>query len=155
MVYLMAGDDQRRRAAALLERVHDEFAAATLSERWQPTPDPEANHLLAEDPFAFLLAVIADYGVPAERAWVLPFKLREKLGHLDPRLIAFMDPGELATVLRQIPSGHRFPNMLAKFFLAASNKVFLEYGGDAAGVWKGRTARDAYFHLGAFLSRQS
>jgi endonuclease III len=147
----MARQDQRSSAAAMLERLHDELTAVTPGERWQPTPDAEANRLLTENPFAFLLAVIADYGVPAERAWVLPFKLRQKLCHLDPRLIDAMGTERLGSVLRQIQSGPRFPNMLAKFFVAASRKVLLEYEGDAAGVWKGRSVRDAYFHLGAFL----
>ena len=146
----MTSNDQRRNAASLLARLHDELAGLTLTERWQPTPDAEANRFLTENPFAFLLAVIADYGVPAERAWLLPFRLRQKLRHLNPRILGSMVPKELGNILREIPSGHRFPNMAAKFFVAASQKVVSEYDSDAAGVWKSRTARDVYLHLGAF-----
>ena len=146
----MTSNDQRRNAASLLARLHDEFAGLTLTERWQPTPDAEANRFLTENPFAFLLAVIADYRVPAERAWLLPFRLRQKLRHLNPRILGSMVPKELGNILREIPSGHRFPNMVAKFFVAASQKVVSEYDSDAAGVWKSRTARDGYLHLGAF-----
>ena len=147
----MATGDQRRSAAALLANLHDELAAVTLSERWQPTSDAQANRLLTDNPFAFLLAVIADYGVPAERAWALPFKICEELGHLDPGRIAAMDPKELEGVIRRVPSSHRFPKMVAKFFIAASKRVVREYDRDAAGVWRGRSARDAYLHLCAFL----
>jgi hypothetical protein len=48
------------------------------------TPHPEANAFVINDPFAFLLAVIFDQGIPAERAWRAPYDLRERLGHLDP-----------------------------------------------------------------------
>ena len=94
--------------------------------------------------------MIADYGVPAERGWLLPFRLRQKLRHLNPRILGSMVPKELGNILREIPSGHRFPNRVAKFFVAASQKVVSEYDSDAAGVWKSRTARDVYLHLGAF-----
>jgi len=36
------------------------------------TPDPAANVLVIEDPFAFLLAVIFDQGIPAERGVARP-----------------------------------------------------------------------------------
>lgn len=144
-------NEQPRTAATLLGRLHDELAALSLTERWQPTPDSEANRLLADSPFAFLLAVIADYGIPAERAWLLPSRLRAKLGHLDPERIAAMDKSELETVIRSIPGGHRFPGEVAKFFIAASKKVVSLYEGQAAGIWAGRTAHDAYLHLSAFL----
>ncbi len=147
----VVSEDQRTKAAALLAQLHDELAAVTLKNRWQPTSDTDANQLLADNPFAFLLAVIADYGVPAERAWLLPQKLRQNLKHLNPRSIASMPPEQLGNALRQIPSGHRFPNMLAKFFVSAAQKVVSEYDGDAIGIWKGRSVRDAYLHLGAFL----
>lgn len=143
--------DRQRDAATLLARLHDELAALSLAERWQPTPDPEANRLLADNPFAFLLAVIADYGIPAERAWLLPFRLRAKLGHLDSGRIAGMEKQELEAIIRTIPSGHRFPGEVAKFFIAASKRVLNQYEGDAAGIWKDRTAHDAYLHLCAFL----
>lgn len=40
------------------------------------TPHAEANRLVIEDPFAFLLAVVFDQGIPAERAWRAPYELK-------------------------------------------------------------------------------
>jgi hypothetical protein len=38
----------------------------------QFTSDEDADRLIREDPFAFLLAVICDMGIRSERAWALP-----------------------------------------------------------------------------------
>ena len=46
--------------------------------------DTDANRLLVEDPFAFLVGVIVDYQMPAERAWSLPYKLKQRLGGWGP-----------------------------------------------------------------------
>jgi hypothetical protein len=56
-----------------------EVGAATF------TPHPEANALIINNPFAFLLAVIFDQGIPAERAWRAPYDMMQRLGHLDPQ----------------------------------------------------------------------
>jgi hypothetical protein len=55
----------------------DALADALKDRATQFTPDPAANQLIYDDPFAFLLAVIADMGIRAERAWALPYRLRE------------------------------------------------------------------------------
>jgi hypothetical protein len=55
-------------------------------------PHPEANQLILDEPFAFLLAVIFDQGIPAERAWRARYDLMERLGHLDPARM-LTDPG--------------------------------------------------------------
>lgn len=52
------------------------------------TPHPDANALILRDPFAFLLAVIFDQGIPAERAWRAPYELMQRLGHIDPTRLA-------------------------------------------------------------------
>jgi hypothetical protein len=43
------------------------------------------NALIVENPFAFLLAVIFDQGIPAERAWRAPYDLMRRLGTRTPR----------------------------------------------------------------------
>jgi hypothetical protein len=56
------------------------------------TPDEAANALVHNDPFAFLIAVICDQGIVAERAWAAPYELRRRLGHLDPYRMAAEPP---------------------------------------------------------------
>lgn len=48
------------------------------------TLDPAANPLMVQDFFTFILALISDMGINAQRAWSLPFGLRRRLDHPDP-----------------------------------------------------------------------
>ena len=74
-------------AAALLAYGRSTSAKAAKADP-EFTPNPDANRLIIEDPFAFLLAVIFDQGIKAERAWAAPYALRQRLGHLDPARMA-------------------------------------------------------------------
>lgn len=71
------------------------------------TPDAEANELIRSDPFAFLCAVIFDQGVPAERAWLAPRLLRDRLGHLDPVRVA-VEEDRVRNAIQNVPKLHRY-----------------------------------------------
>ena len=76
----------------------------------------EANAFLLENPFAFLLAVLFDQGIPAERAWRAPYDLLQRLGHLDPeRIVA--EPGAVAAAVAQAPALHRYVNTMPGWFM--------------------------------------
>nr|BFE71206.1 hypothetical protein GCM10020092_045070 [Actinoplanes digitatis] len=95
------------------------------------TPHAAANALVLGDPFAFLLAVIFDQGIPAERAWRAPYDLRQRLGHLDPATIA-ADPGAVADAVARAPALHRYVNTVPNWLVAAGRTVCAEYHGQAA-----------------------
>ncbi|MBO4140358.1 hypothetical protein J5U46_09410 [Micromonospora tulbaghiae] len=98
------------------------------------TPHPEANTLILSDPFAFLLAVIFDQGIPAERAWKAPYDLRQRLGHLDPaRMTA--EPEQVRAAVAQPRALHRFVNNMPGWLVAAAIIIVNEYGGDASRIW--------------------
>jgi uncharacterized HhH-GPD family protein len=100
----------------------------------QFTSIPAANRLLVDDPFAFLLAVISDYQVQAEKAWSLPYLLKERLGHLEPSvLLAY--PRSLAAAIARKPALHRYVNMVPHFILEACRIILDEYDGDAGAIW--------------------
>ena len=77
------------------------------------TGDPDADRLLAEDPFALLMGFALDQQVTVQKAFSGPADLKRRLGHLDPARIAAMDPGELDGVFRERPAIHRFPGSMA------------------------------------------
>jgi uncharacterized HhH-GPD family protein len=123
----------------------------TFSEaKFAPTPDKGANELVARNPLAFLFAVIADQGIPAERAWHLPYDLRRRLGHLDPvRIVGNPDAIEKAVI--GPPALHRFPQKYARWIIAAAKGVLDQYDGDAGRIWNGNfTARQVYERLDRF-----
>jgi uncharacterized HhH-GPD family protein len=98
---------------------------------------PEANRLLETDPLALLIGLVLDQQVKMEKAFGGPYELKQRLGHLDARQIAAMDPDRLADVFRERPALHRFPGSMAQRVQALCQVVVKEYGGDAASVWTG------------------
>ena len=99
----------------------------------------EADRLLVEDPFALLVGFALDQRVPVPKAFMGPYVLRERLGSLDPRVVAEAD---LEPVFRQIPAIHRFPAMMAKQVHALAAHVVAVYDGDAARVWTTASTSD-------------
>ena len=104
------------------------------------TDDPAANKLLETDPLALLIGLVLDQQVKMEKAFAGPYELKRRLGHLDVRKIASMDPDKLNAVFRERPALHRFPGSMAGRVQALSRVIVEEYGGDAGSVWMG--ARD-------------
>lgn len=127
-------------AAALLEygSHHD---ASEKSAVLEFTPNEEANLMLRSDPFAFLLGVLFDQNVPAERAWIAPFILSERLGHLDPQIIAHAD-GAVRNAVQQVPKLHRYVNKMPRWIVRAAQRVVDLYDGDASAIWSDNPAAD-------------
>ena len=94
----------------------------------------EANHFVITNPFAFLIGVIFDQGIPAERAWAAPFELKQRMGHLDPFRLS-IDQAGILKAIQQRPKLHRFINNLPEWVALASEQVVRKYGGDASNIW--------------------
>lgn len=123
-------------AAALLE-----FGRRLEEQASRLAPSPEADQLVRSNPFAFLIAVLLDQGVPAERAFTAPLVLRQRLGHLSARRIV-RDPASLRRALRRTPMVHRYPERSYQWILAASVRVLRELDGRTDRLWAGApTAR--------------
>jgi hypothetical protein len=125
--------DAKAVAQALL--AHGESLAAQLKSGGITfTLDPAANALIRDDPFAFLLAVISDMGIRAERAWALPYLLRQRLGYLSPAEMA-AHPEAVRAAVQQEPKLHRFVNVVPAWLVEAAQIVISRYDGDAATLW--------------------
>lgn len=99
------------------------------------TGDPEADALLSTDPLALLVGMLLDQQVAMETAFAGPRKLRDRLGSLDPELLARMDPEALTEVCRTPPAVHRYPGSMAGRIQALSAYLLEHYDGDAAALW--------------------
>jgi len=104
------------------------------------TDNEEANRLLDTDPLALLIGMVLDQQVKMEKAFIGPYELKKRLGGLDARTIATMDPDRLDKVFRERPALHRFPGNMARRVQEMAQAVVKDYGGDAGAVW--REARD-------------
>lgn len=104
------------------------------------TDNEEANRLLDTDPLALLIGMVLDQQVKMEKAFGGPYELKRRLGGLDARQIASMDPDRLDKVFRERPALHRFPGNMARRVQAMTQALVKDYNGDAGSVW--RDARD-------------
>ena len=96
------------------------------------TDDDEACRLLAADPFALLVGMALDQQVTVQQAFAGPYKLKQRLGTLDPARLAATD---LEPAFREKPAVHRFPGSMATRIQDLAAHVVEEYGGDASRIW--------------------
>lgn len=100
--------------------------------------------------FGFLVGVLADFGVPSASAWRVPSVLAERLGHLEPTLIA-ADPAGLRSAMDTRPKPHRFPVVLCKWITRAARQLATEYDGRAELMWSDHpSAADLRSRFAAF-----
>jgi uncharacterized HhH-GPD family protein len=112
----------------------------TTTELLPFTGDPEADRLLAEDPFALLVGFVLDQQVTLQKAFSGPLELKRRLGGLDARQIASADPDTLDAVFRERPALHRFPGNMARRTQELAAYLVERYDGDASRIW--REAKD-------------
>lgn len=101
----------------------------------QLTGDPESDQLLSEDPLALLIGMALDQQIPMEVAFTGPRKIADRLGGLNPRLIADHDPREFAALCAETPAVHRFPGSMAKRVQDLAREIVETYHGDTAALW--------------------
>jgi len=99
------------------------------------TDSDEANRLIAAEPLALLIGFAIDQQITVQQAFSGPLKLKERIGTLDARTIAELDPAVLEAAFRQPPAIHRFPRVMAERVQELCQVVVDEYGGDAERIW--------------------
>ncbi len=114
------------------------------------TDSDEANRLIASDPLALLIGFAIDQQVTVQQAFSGPLRLKDRVGTLDARAIAELDPAALEAAFRERPAIHRFPRAMAARVQELCQVVVDEYGGDAARIWTEATdAADLRRRIGA------
>ncbi|MET4922283.1 HhH-GPD-type base excision DNA repair protein [Streptomyces sp. PSRA5] len=100
---------------------------------------PEADELLGRSPLAALVGMLLDQQVPMEWAFSGPYTIAVRMGgdDLDAHAIAAYDPEAFAALLSEKPAVHRYPGSMAKRVQQLCQFLVAQYGGDAAGVWRG------------------
>ena len=99
------------------------------------TKDPEVDQYLRDEPNAVLLGLLYDQRVLAETAFAGPYKLRQRLGHLDMARLADMDRDAFAEVFAASPAVHRFTSKMVDTTQAVARTLADEYDGSAANLW--------------------
>jgi endonuclease III len=118
------------------------FGSSVSTEALFPTLVPEAATLIANDPYAFAIAVCLDRGTKAKIIWTVPYYMKNELGHLDPQRIYAMSLDELASLFARLPRRPRYVNAAPRTICDLTRIVIEECGGNAANLWLGRKAAE-------------
>lgn len=79
----------------------------------------EADKLLndvAQYPHAFVLGCVMDRQTKAEKAWLIPYKFKEKLGGFSMWKLLSLSPGDVRRLMKEPEPLHRFVEKMADFF---------------------------------------
>lgn len=93
--------------------------------------------LAENNPNGYLIAVILDQGMKAEKVWAIPGKLGWSWENLAKTLTRCGETGIAEDLKRE---GCRYWRNMAKFVVAAINKLANEYDGSAKNIWSNVTS---------------
>jgi uncharacterized HhH-GPD family protein len=115
---------------------------AGAPERLPYSGDDEADRLIAADPNALLIGFVLDQQVTVQKAFAGPLEIRRRLGTIDPRKLAGIDPERMREAFATPPAIHRFPGAMADRVRAMATHLATEFDGDASRVWRDATTAD-------------
>lgn len=105
------------------------------------TKNDEADSLLNDldrFPHAFVLACAMDRQVRAERAWLIPHRIRQKLnGDFSIAKLAGLSVDDVRELMSKPEPLHRFVDIMSLIFHAAVRRIVNDYEGDASRIWRG------------------
>ncbi len=107
--------------------------------------DPLINTLLNDIehyPHAYVLACLMNCQVKVEKAWSIPYKVKEALKSFEINVLGSQTL-EFYQHLFVSLSLHRFPNAKAGVFHSAIHHIQKNYGGDASRIWAGNPSSAA------------
>lgn len=90
---------------------------------------------LERHPHAFVLACVMDRQIKAERAWLIPHRISEKLGGFSMDVLAKLSQKEVFRLMSKPEPLHRFAETMSRLFHAAVQRISKEYAGDASRIW--------------------
>jgi endonuclease III len=90
---------------------------------------------LANHPHAFVLACVMDRQVKAERAWLIPYRISEKIGGFSINSLSALSQEDVNRLMREPEPLHRFVDTMVNHFYAAVQRIKHSYEGDASRIW--------------------
>ncbi|MSZ61035.1 MAG: Fe-S cluster assembly protein HesB, partial [Actinobacteria bacterium] len=99
------------------------------------TGNPDSDAFLNANGTALLIGMLLDQQVPMEWAFNGPWTLKQRLGHLDAKKIAAMDPTEFLALCLVKPAIHRFPKAMAQRIQGMCAVLAEKYKGKGENMW--------------------
>lgn len=97
----------------------------------------EINDLVSDlekYPHAFVLACVMDRQIPFERAWSIPYSIKNILGDFSIEKLYSLTLDEYKVMFNE-NKFHRYNDNMAEVFFKAVHKIVDEYNGNAANIW--------------------
>lgn len=104
------------------------------------TKEQQADALLNDldnHPHAFVLACVMDRQIKAERAWLIPYLISQKIGGFSMERLIALSPDDVKRLMKKPEPLHRFVDTMSAHFYSAVQRIKNNYGGNAALIWKG------------------
>lgn len=109
------------------------------------TGNVDSDKLLNSNGTALLIGMLLDQQVPMEWAFNGAYTLKQRLGHLNPREIAAMDPDEFLAVCLEKPAIHRFPKAMAQRIQGMCAIIGEKYKNKGENIWNDVQTGDELF----------
>ena len=105
------------------------------TDRLHFTGDDAADRLLVTEPMALLIGFALDQQVSVQKAFSGPKVLLERLGTIDAKRLATVDPAKLESAAKGPPAIHRFPRAMGERVRELAQHIADTYDGDASRLW--------------------
>lgn len=105
------------------------------------TKVPEADALLNDlinNPHAFVLACVMDRQIKAEKAWLIPYRISEKLHGFSMTALSLLSLADVNRLMKHPEPLHRFVDKMSGAFYSGIQRIATTYSGDASRIWAGR-----------------
>ena len=102
------------------------------------TDHQEAKALLNDlkhHPHAFVIGCIMDRRVPAERAWLIPYRLKQRIGSFHFGRLRELSLEEIREHMTQPEPLHSLLTVMSENLYAAIRHIASRYQGDAGAIW--------------------
>ncbi len=90
---------------------------------------------LEHHPHAFVVACLMDRQVRAELAWLVPHRLRERLGSFAFSRLRRLSERRIRHLMTNPEPLHRFTDTMSHVLHLAIQRISRQYGGDASAIW--------------------
>lgn len=89
-------------------------------------------------PHAFVFGCILDRQVKAELAWEAPYRLAQRIGGFEVRMLEALSGDDFYRLMTRPDPLHRFPKEMSQNLYEAVLLIKTLYASDAARIWSGR-----------------
>ena len=105
------------------------------------TDNEEANVILnnlEEYPHAFVLACIMDQRIKAERAWLIPYHFKQRLGSFSFDKLKSLSQSKTMKLMSKPTALHIYCNKMSDYFYSAIKLIANKYRDNAALIWNNK-----------------